>query len=324
MKKEKYVFFEKLILLHQNDEIKEPEELFETANQPEMKKLAIFWKRCFPKEADKGAIWIKTFQKTGISSNSQKYYFYRKLQKIAAVLLILISFSVNWYLLKQEKNISEETPFVSFYAGTGEVKEFELPDHSKVWLNSGSTIFFPEKFDGKKRIVYLTGEAYFDVTNDISKQFIVNTQKANIIVYGTKFSVTAFPEISYTSAVLENGSVEMIAKDISEQSVFLKPGQEVLLSHQTGSMEIRNVNATQRTNWINGDLDFYNDPLSIITKNLERKYGVKFFFLDNTSEKTPITGDFSNSVLEDILSVIEEVGNLSIKKQNEVYFIKKK
>lgn len=323
MKKDKYDFFEKIMQSHQDDDIKEPEEVINSMNKADSRILTIFWKRCFPKESDKNAIWERTVQKTGLLVRQKKTdYLFPLLWKIAAMFLLLFSIGLNWYLMER-RTVTEEQQWISYYAETGEMKEFELPDHSKVWLNSGSSLLVPEQFDGTTRNVYLTGEAFFDVAHDKNKRFIVNTQKEEVRVHGTRFSVTAYMGVPYTTAILEEGSVEISLKDQpGRPSVFLKPGQEACLSHQTGEIEVREVDAVKRTNWRSGDLNFYNDLLPVITNCLERKYGVKFFFLDKASEKISLSGDFTDLELKDVLSAIEEVGQLSIKKENEVYFIK--
>lgn len=325
MKKDKYDFFEKIMRSHQDDEMKEPEEVINSLDKTDSSILTIFWKRCFPKESDKNAIWERTIQKAGLAvKHNRGIRLYPLLWKVAALFLLFSSVGLNWYLMER-RTVTERRQWISYYTETGQMKEFELPDHSKVWLNSGSSLLVPDRFDGSARHVYLTGEAYFDVAHDKKKRFIVNTQKEEIHVHGTKFSVTAYLATPYTSTILEEGSVEITFKEQpGKPSVFLKPGEEAYYSHQTGELAVREVDASKRTNWKSGDLNFYNDPLPVITNCLEQKYGVKFFFLDKASEEISFSGDFTRSELEEVLSAIEEVGQLSITKQNEVYFIKTK
>src|SRR5699024_8332285 len=99
-------------------------------------------------------------------------------------------------------------------AATGAVIRYELPDHSVVWLNSGSTLRYPTVFKKENRNVMLKGEAYFEVQADKERPFYVNTPAGlSVYVYGTKFNVNAYEDDNSIETVLEKGKVNVVSPD---------------------------------------------------------------------------------------------------------------
>ncbi len=152
-----------------------------------------------------------------------------------------------------------------------------LPDGSKVWVNAGSRISFPEFFAGDTREVQLEGEAFFDVAHDESKPFIVKTGRMTTQVYGTRFLVSAYSDAASSRVSLVEGSVGITA---GSKQAMLQPGQgieynsaEEQLSHF--AVNIKEVNSYMQPLFVFEDVD-----LGTIAKRLERWYGVKLGFED--------------------------------------------
>lgn len=154
-----------------------------------------------------------------------------------------------------------------------------LSDGTQVFLNSGSSLKYPIKFlEGSNRIVYLTGEAYFEVTKDKEHSFIVNTDDIDIKVLGTKFNVSHYPEDSITNTVLVEGSVELYELDMHGKEiikpVLLEPNFKAEWNKTERKMSVENVDTWIYTSWIQGKLVFRNTAFREIRKGLERKYNV--------------------------------------------------
>ena len=99
----------------------------------------------------------------------------------------------------------------SVTAPRGAVVRYELPDNSTVWLNSGSTLIYPTRFDRKTRRVQLDGEAYFEVQANPEKPFYVGASDGlSVKVYGTKFNVEAYSDDDIITTTLENGHVDVL------------------------------------------------------------------------------------------------------------------
>ena len=105
----------------------------------------------------------------------------------AAIFLlpVLSAFTVYYFTQRPQRNLQ---PTV-ITAQKGEKAEVVLPDGSNVWINSGSTRTYDRHFNGKERSVYLQGEAYFEVTENKKRPFIVHTKHITVQALGTSFNV---------------------------------------------------------------------------------------------------------------------------------------
>lgn len=150
-----------------------------------------------------------------------------------------------------------------------------LPDGTKVWINAGSEISFPEFFDGKSRNVHLKGEAYFDVVHDETQQFIVHTDGVETRVFGTEFLMTAYPDDSRTSVSLVEGSLGVSA---GAEQIMLKAGEG--LEYDSGRDELSRFVVDKGNVELlrNGLFVFDNAELRTISARLERWYGVEINF----------------------------------------------
>lgn len=151
----------------------------------------------------------------------------------------------------------------------GAKTNFQLPDGSIVWLNSGSELSFPSQFDGT-RPVTLTGEAFFEVEKS-AKPFTVSTIYGEVEVQGTSFDVKAFRGENF-QVTLEEGAIIARAKNIDKE-LALRPGQQVNLLGD--KMVVSEVQTDLFTSWKEGKLIFRDEELPLVAKRLERWYNVK-------------------------------------------------
>lgn len=151
----------------------------------------------------------------------------------------------------------------------GAKTNFQLPDGSIVWLNSGSELSFPSQFDAS-RPVTLTGEAFFEVEKS-AKPFIVSTIYGEVEVRGTSFDVKAFPGENLQATLVE-GIVIVRGINIDKEAA-LRPGQQANISGS--KIIVDEVETYQFTSWKDGKLIFMDEQLPSVAKRLERWYNVK-------------------------------------------------
>jgi transmembrane sensor len=243
-------------------------------------------------------VYSKNKERSTFSEDTIFYY-----AKWAAVYLaIFISLVVVYQI--HNKNISipvEATDIVYIEKSTPEVVKTQtwLPDGTKVWLNSSSSIQFPEHFK-EQRIVYLHGEAFFDVVKDTLRPFTVVTSHAEVEVLGTSFNVNAFGDLKAELISLVSGSVYVKSKnsgDIKE----ISPGQQIYFDLESETMELRKVNINDFVAWKDGWLIFKNAGVNEIIGKLERWYGVKIELVNRPASSWNVNGYFQDQTLETVL-----------------------
>tara|TARA_R110000823_G_scaffold202019_1_gene332939 strand:+ start:914 stop:2062 length:1149 start_codon:yes stop_codon:yes gene_type:complete len=159
-------------------------------------------------------------------------------------------------------------------------KKFDvvLSDGTHVYLNSGSSLRYPIAFiQGASRQVFLTGEAYFDVTEDKEHPFVVNANALDIQVLGTKFNVSNYPEDDNINTVLVEGVVKLQRtekKSSNLDSVMLEPGHKGEWNRDNNQITVLNVDTSLYTAWLGGKLVFRNTTFKQIREALQRHYNV--------------------------------------------------
>ncbi len=180
-----------------------------------------------------------------------------------------------------------------------------LADGSKVYLNSESEIRFPTFFSEGERKVYLQGEAFFEVSPDKERPFIVNAGEINVKVLGTRFNVNAYTSEEAIRTTLVSGKVQVSDKKDS-MSAIISPGQQVVW--EGGKLLTREVDASAVTAWINGKFYFEEGAtLEQITRQLQRWYDVDFFFTSERVKKIVFAGVIRKEyTANEIFSIIEK------------------
>lgn len=169
-----------------------------------------------------------------------------------------------------------EDAFSTLTVPYGKRTEMILPDGSKVWLNAGSQLTFPEQFAIDKREVYLEGEGYFDVVHDAARPFTVYVADMQIRVLGTSFNVSSYSEDAVVSAVLLSGRVELqgVGRRKFEPRI-LEPGHRAVLLKEKRRLTIYNDNAADYISWTDRQLVLKNTALEELLKKLERVYNAE-------------------------------------------------
>lgn len=191
-----------------------------------------------------------------------------------------------------------------------------LPDGTKVWLNAESRLTYPATFQNvNERRVSLVGEAFFDVTENPGKPFLVSTPNLQVKVLGTSFNVRSYETDNITETTLLRGKV-MIAlnSDHDEEQddfVTLKENQQAIYSNESGRLSLRTVEANTVASWKEGKLVIVNKPIADIEVTLERWYGVEITIEGSVSDDCRFSTTIENEPITRILELFTATGNVT-------------
>ena len=164
---------------------------------------------------------------------------------------------------------TNEIQYTQLIVPNGKRSTLMLEDGSKLWVNAGSRIVYPAKFEAKKREIYVDGEVYLEVFHDENRPFIVKTDNMDVKVLGTSFNIMAYEKDELHTVVLVNGSVQVNTED--NQKTRLTPNK--MLSFSEGICNVKDVDVTDYISWKEGLYKYERESLSIILDRLTRYYG---------------------------------------------------
>lgn len=225
----------------------------------------------------------------------------------AAAMLIFvpwITLILNDRIADKQAAVAESPKLCEVSTHNGEIREVILPDNSRITLNAGSVLIYPEKFSGAERSVFLSGEAIFEVTHNEKLPFVVNTADLAIQVHGTTFNVDAYPESRSTAATLCEGSISATLKE-SGESILMVPDERFSYDRETGKSTISRVNPAEDTAWKRGDMCFRSENIHAIAKAIERKYGINTYVTSGKYDDMILTAKFvQGETMEQMLGAI--------------------
>lgn len=187
----------------------------------------------------------------------------------------------------------------------------QLTDGTIVYLNSGTEFRFPVKFTGDTRTVFVKGEAYFEVTPDREKPFIVQTiGDLSVKVLGTAFNVCAYENKEDIQTTLVHGGV-MLSR--GNRRVTLKPDQQAVFNKASGQFEVKEVDASIYTSWKDGNFFFENETLENIMDRLSLWYNMNVFYQNDEVRSLRFSGDLEKyEDFSEVLRMLEKVQNIKI------------
>lgn len=196
----------------------------------------------------------------------------RKLVGIAAAILLPILLTIS-YLAVSYTDTSEELLFTT-HALPGEKSYVVLPDSTRVWLNSNSTLTYTSKFGRNGRTVKLVGEGYFEVQKSTDNKFVVELQDVDIVVHGTTFNVSNYPEESVIEVSLEEGKIAMVTHTNHTLLTDVSPNEKFIYTPNSQKWEIMDYDASISGIWHNGVMQFRYASVDEVFKKIEKWYGV--------------------------------------------------
>jgi len=241
---------------------------------------------------------------------------------IAAAAVILVFTAGLFYFAQEVKVVNHEQQLVT---NSGEIKTLKLSDGTKICLGPKSTLIYPQSFEGKHRVVRLSGEAYFEVSKVAHKSFIVRTAELDVKVMGTHFNVNAGKNQRSTTVSLLEGKVAVNITDDNNEEYMLVPGQELSFNRINRQVFQYQLDSLSVLGWMSRTLVFSNEKLSDAALKIEKMYGVKLVFESQATADTRVYAQFKNDSLKDVLDIICASGNLQYHNdQNKIYLSFKK
>ena len=257
-------------------------------------------------EVDVDREWERLFssiEKKTISKMKTRRLFLQYM-KYAAAVVLGIGVSLSTLYLTNQENLSTVGNY-KLVTSKGEKSYLQLPDGTRVWLNSCTTLEYAENYGHSNRSIYLDGEAYFEVAKNKDLPFVVKANGIDVKAIGTAFNVSAYMEDSQLTTTLFNGKVA-VQPTLTKQEVLLEPNQVAVYDKSRNKIEVVPYDKKLFAQWRGGFLSFKMMYLQDITKLLERNYNVVFRYENQGIKKLRFSGSFCNNEdLSEILNVIK-------------------
>ena len=233
--------------------------------------------------------------------------------QIAAVIAIAFIF----HTVKESNVYSATTHTVLTSTHKSEVT---LPDGTIVWLNNNTKLIYPEAFSSTERSVYLEGEAYFKVTKNKARPFVVKSQGQEIKVLGTSFNVRNRPNEDLAETTLISGAVSLCFNNDSVP-VRLNPNEQITYSKSNQSIRKDTVVAHEYIAWATEKMTFDNDRFTDVISYLEDKYQLQIICPEEIADTLYLTLVVRNETKEEIFKEIARISHLQYSIHNDtVYF----
>lgn len=264
--------------------------------------------------------------------------------RIAAIILAFVCVGSIFMLLFKSKPSSVSYSVITTPLGQRSV--VQLSDGSKVWLNAGSKLKYPDQFNSKLREVFLEGEAFFNVAKNAQMPFIVHTSDINIRVLGTEFNVKSYPDEGIIETTLVSGAVDIESPGKNETLFKLKPNQKAVYRKKKVEKEaslpekisdsfadlpkvtplktdfkIHEANVEAETAWTDGVLVIRREPFETLAVKLERKYDLDFVFIDTTLKDLRISGTIKDVSIEQVLDGLKLTAPITYKLKDKTVMI---
>jgi transmembrane sensor len=216
-----------------------------------------------------------------------------------AASLLLIAFASTLFFIVKEK--SSTSIVLMKLAKEQQRKQVGVSDGSQIWINSQSSLEYPEQFKDDLREVKLEGEAFFEVAKEAARPFVVHTQNVSVKVLGTSFNVKSYNEDDDIIITLATGKVQV---EVEGHQEFLTPGEQLVYYKRNKTFKRLRVDPASTYAWREGWLVFNSAQLVDITKTMERTYGVKISIEGETLKQTNVTLKLKDENINNVLEVL--------------------
>ena len=245
-----------------------------------------------------------------------------KILQYAAVFAFLMVLVGSVFFSDYIFNTNDKIAYNEIITPKGQIKNVLLPDGSLVFLNSDTKLKYKSNFGTKNREVFLEGEAFFDVTQNSRKPFIVYTSENTVKVLGTAFNVSAYPDENIHQISLERGKIS-ISHD-KGKSLLLNPDETyLLLCNKNQSKIFKTENVEIYSSWKDGKIIFRNQRFADIARKLERSHNIVISIQNTKIENLRYTGEFNiNDDIRKILEIISLTTPVNYEIKNDTIFIR--
>ncbi len=242
-------------------------------------------------------------------------------RKVFAYSLVLFMFlSVTYYYYNKSNQISQSSDIYAFQTikvKNGRRYNVTLPDGSKITLDAGSELRYPNEFTDKRQ-VFLSGEAYFEVAHDPSRPFCVNANNALVRVLGTKFNVRAWNENPSVKVTVNCGKVALSPLTGTKgDSIILTKNEMGILEANNLLKKTSNISAKDYLAWMDNEIKFDNASVEEVLAQLHRWYDYEFIVKDSSVLKDRVTVQILNTNVNDVLQIISVLTNTKIIRESK-------
>lgn len=230
--------------------------------------------------------------------------------KVAAVVVPIIGIgALLWFSRPSSSPGTDTAPVLAVASKKPDSKRFILlPDSSTVVLREGSSLKYPEEFDGATREVTLIGEGYFDIKNQPGKPFLIHSGKLVTTVLGTAFNIKAYPNQASVTVTVKRGKVKIEEEKGGKLLGILLPDQQIVYSPQ--KVETLPVKAVETVAWLKKGMDFNAVPFEDIAQQINEQYQVKIRFANEVMKQCRIRATFEGTeTLDKVLFILCTVSN---------------
>lgn len=193
----------------------------------------------------------------------------------------------------------------------GEKAHIYLSDSTHVFVNSGSTLKYDADYNTDKRVVKLTGEAFFNVRTNPAKPFVVQLENMTVSATGTRFNVLSYYNENRIETTLEEGKICVAIK--GQEPVEVNSGQQVVYFTKTNKVVVRDVSTETYTSWKENKLRFIDTPLEEALRKIGRKYNVTFQIQNHDLLELKYTATFIDESIEEVMQMLKDVSPITYK-----------
>nr|PZN56140.1 MAG: hypothetical protein DIU61_04550 [Bacteroidota bacterium] len=229
----------------------------------------------------------------------------------AALLLVVLSLATVYYI--HSATTDAEIAWVTHECPNGQKSLITLADGSRIFLNSASSVSYPETFESGKREIMLTGEAYFEIAHDENRPLTVRSGELLTTVLGTSFNVEAFEgQPARITVATGKVRVEVQGDADSTNRVIITPNQQAVYQ-SGGKPEVKTVSAEKFAGWKDQILYFDDNTLEEAVAKIERWYNVSIRFERDTLKHCRINGQYKQVDLRSVLESISYMYDIDYK-----------
>lgn len=287
---------------------------------------------------DTSAEWQAILKRIEPSVN--KYNFSRRKFGLAfaaaATILVLLSVAAGYFFIRySDLKKQHASGYTYIFSPRGQRTRVILPDSTKVWLNSESSLKYATDYNSEIREVTTKGEVFFQVHKNPEKPFYVNADEIKIKVYGTSFNVKAYPEdksiettliegkLSISSLTPSNGNVKEVFLKPNEKCIYMRKTIDISLKDKKSTNKVvdiiknnhddqtvskiiikQNINPEEEKLWKYGNLIFKDESFPELAKKIERWYDVKIHFVDEKIKDYKFTGEFNKETINQAMEAL--------------------
>lgn len=261
--------------------------------------------------------WINISSRLGLVQENSKSVTilnnnnFRLLIAAATVACLLAIGGISLWVTgnKSFKDVATSTSVIK--TNEGEKARIFLADSTEIIMNSESSLQYNGNYNLKDRKVKFAGEAFFDVSTNREKPFIVQLEKINVIATGTRFNIYSFGIEDRIEATLEEGAIQVTVK--GKEPVNIKSGQQAIYFVNSQKLIVRDVATDTYTSWKENMLRFNDTPFEEVLRRIGRKYNVKFEITNHELLDLKFTATFIDESVEEVMEMLKSVSPINYK-----------